>query len=68
VCGEAAGGDDPVAGVAAHLVAQAEASDALHVMWLNRNLTKERTSVEAVAALLRQWWATGRSPGPRVAR
>lgn len=35
-----------------HLVEMAEASDGAHVMWLNRNLTKHRTSTVELERLL----------------
>jgi hypothetical protein len=49
VCGiEAA----DLAALASHLAARAEASDGRHVMWLNRNLTKHRTSAADLEPLL----------------
>lgn len=38
--------------LASHLVEKAEASDGGHVMWLNRNLTKHRKSIEEIERLL----------------
>ena len=38
--------------LAAHLVEQAAASDARHVMWLNRNVTKHATDAAHLAVLL----------------
>ncbi len=50
VCGLEAGGVD---GLAAHLVERADASDARHVMWLNRTVTKHRVGAAELASLLR---------------
>ena len=41
-----------LATLASHLAARAEASDGRHVMWLNRNVTKHRTSAAELEALL----------------
>ena len=38
--------------LAFHLVERAEASDGLHVMWLNRNVSKHRLSAEELERLL----------------
>lgn len=38
--------------LAAHLVALAERSDGAHIMWLNRNATKHRTSAAGLEPLL----------------
>ena len=54
--------------LAQHLVAEAEASDVQHVMWLNRNVTKHRVPVEELTALLRQRDAGGSMPDDRVPR
>lgn len=41
-----------VSQLAAHFVMSAECSDSAHVMWLNRNLTKERSSVDRLTRML----------------
>lgn len=58
VCGLAAG---DVATLAAHLVERAEASDGRHVMWLNRNITKHRTSPADLERLLAEGLGGGES-------
>jgi hypothetical protein len=58
VCGLAA---DDVRGLASHLVEQAEASEGRHVMWLNRNVTKHRSSPDELEPLLAE---TLRGEGP----
>ena len=52
--------------LAAHFVAAAEASDAAHVMWLNRNVTKHRLTAPELAPLLAAWARS--EPIPGVAR
>lgn len=59
---------DGAAGLASHLVAQAEGSDVGHVMWLNRNITKHRLGAGELAQLLGDWAATGRPGEDTVAR
>jgi hypothetical protein len=50
VCGARA---DGFAALAAHLVDEAAGSDAQHVMWLNRRVTKRRVPAGELEALLR---------------
>ncbi len=65
VCGiEAA----DLAALAAHLVERAEVSDATHVMWLNRNATKQRTSASELELLLAHPLADGGSSSDRIRR
>ena len=61
VCGAACPGAGWM-GVAAHLVAEGDASDARHVMWMNRTLTKHRTPAPALAALLEAVFDRGEAP------
>jgi hypothetical protein len=61
----AAGGSPALAG---HLVERAGASDAAHVMWLNRHVTTQRTGAAELAALLERWAATGESGPSRLHR
>ncbi len=49
VCGIAVG---DLGALASHLVDRAEASDAAHVMWLNRHATKYRLSASELEPLL----------------
>lgn len=65
VCGTSTDGWD---GLARHLVDRADASDASHVMWLNRSLTKERLPPAHLVPLLQRLHG-GDDPGrPRVRR
>lgn len=57
-----------LAGLASHLVEQAEASDGPHVMWLNRNATKRRTSASDLELLLADALADGGSSSDRIHR
>jgi hypothetical protein len=66
VCGVESG--EGSRGLAAHLVERAACSDGAHVMWLNRNVTKERVGVEKLAALLDNLFATGETSAARVRR
>jgi pyrroloquinoline-quinone synthase len=45
--------------LAAHLVQQANSSDADHVRWLNQNLTRKRSSPEELVAPLRAFYSVG---------
>lgn len=54
--------------VASHLVERAEASDGAHVMWLNRHVTKHRTSPALLAPELAAVLAGESPPGDRVVR
>jgi hypothetical protein len=54
--------------LAAHLVDRAEESDAAHVMWLNRHVTKHRMPAEELQPLLAAVLAGAPLPGPRVRR
>lgn len=65
VCGMA---PTDLAGLASHLVERAEASDGPHVMWLNRNATKHRTSATDLELLLADALADGGSSSDRVHR
>jgi hypothetical protein len=59
---------DGFAGLAAHLVAEAARSDVVHVMWLNRAVSKRRVPPAELEQLLRLR-ASGRASGePRVGR
>ena len=59
---------DDLGTLAVHLVERAEASDGRHVMWLNRNATKHRTSARELERLLTAS-PPGASPaGDRVKR
>ena len=49
VCGEWM---DALGDLAVHLIDRAGASDAAHVMWLNRNVTKRREDAIQLATLL----------------
>lgn len=66
VCGVDSG--EGSRGLAAHLAERARRSDGAHVMWLNRNVTKERVDVEVLAALLDELFATGETSAARVRR
>ncbi|HZR12833.1 MAG TPA: C2H2 type zinc finger domain-containing protein [Acidimicrobiia bacterium] len=66
VCG--VDGRDGHRALAAHLTEQAARSDGAHVMWLNRNVTKERVGVDELAALLRELAETGATRATRVKR
>jgi hypothetical protein len=57
-----------VAELARHLVKQAEMSDGKHVMWLNRYVTKHRTTAPALEELLRHLLAGGPPAAARVRR
>jgi hypothetical protein len=61
VCNEEFPLDDIVA-LAAHLVAQANASDDHHVMWLNRYVTKHRVGQADLAELLQGVLTNGTPP------
>jgi hypothetical protein len=50
---------------AEHLVAEADASDARHVMWMNRNVTKHRTPAPELATLLEAVVGRGEEPDGR---
>jgi hypothetical protein len=65
VCGAAPGS---VEALAEHLVAEADASDIAHVMWLNRNVTKYQVAAGELTVLLRRFAAHGPSGAGRVAR
>jgi len=57
------------AGLAGHFVERADDSDASHVMWLNRRVTKHRTPPAELAGMLRTALGSGGTPpGDRVAR
>ena len=51
LCGHTFGLGDFVA-LSGHFHQLAEASEVVHVMWLNRNITKKKTDVETLAGLL----------------
>ena len=57
-CGE---GMDALGDLAVHLIDRAGASDAAHVMWLNRNVTKRRVDAVELTSLLQ-----ARAEGRRV--
>lgn len=65
VCGMAAAN---LAALASHLITRAEASDGPHVMWLNRRVTKHRTTAAALEPLLAAALAGGGSSGGRINR
>jgi len=65
VCLVAVGGLEELA---AHLVAEAEASEGRHVMWLNRHATKYRMSPSELALLLAAALAGEGSGADRVQR
>ncbi len=48
-------------GLADHFVSESSESDALHVSWLNRNLTKERLSVNQLSRHLSDYYSLGSS-------
>lgn len=48
--------------LARHLFDQAEISDARHVMWMNRSITKHRTPVAELAVLLEAALGRGELP------
>ena len=54
--------------LAAHLEDRASHSDGQHVMWLNRNVTKQRVDVDALATLLDELFATGATRATKVDR
>lgn len=64
-CGAVAGS---LVAMARHLVDQAEASEGRHVMWLNRHVTKRRTSPAELEPLLASALAGRKPPGERVER
>ncbi len=45
---------EDMSSLAAHFVGEADRSDVGHVMWLNRNVTKNRVDADRLAALLEQ--------------
>jgi hypothetical protein len=55
-------------GLARHLVDEADRSDAKHVMWLNRHVTKQRATAEELERLLRPVLAGATSTAQRVKR
>lgn len=57
-----------LAALASHLVEQADRSDDAHVMWLNRRVTKHRTSPAELELLLSEERVDGGSSGERVSR
>lgn len=57
-----------LAALASHLVELAEASDGLHVMWLNRNATMHRVSAADLESLLADALADGGSSSDRIRR
>lgn len=61
VCGVSVGGPgwEPLA---RHLVSQADNSDAAHVMWMNRTVTKHRTPAHELAVLLEAVLERGERP------
>lgn len=65
VCGVSVGG---VGALAEHLVVAAAASDGHHIMWLNRNVTKQRTTAALLEPLLAVALAGGEPGGERVKR
>jgi hypothetical protein len=65
VCGLAAG---DVLGLATHLVEEAEASEGRHVMWLNRNVTKHRSTPTELEPLVAKTLSGEGSGGDRVDR
>ena len=65
VCSIAA---EDLAALASHLVERAEASDGGHVMWLNRNATKYRTSAAGLELLLAGGTAGGAPSKDRIKR
>ena len=65
VCGDELHSVD---GLASHLIDRAADSDAAHVMWLNRNVTKHRVDAPELAALLRARADGGHTDTQRVAR
>jgi hypothetical protein len=55
--------------LAEHFVAEADASDARHVMWMNRKVTKHRTPAPVLAELLEAVIGRGEQPdGIRIQR
>jgi hypothetical protein len=54
--------------LASHLVEQAEASDVGHVMWLNRHVTKHRTSPARLEPELAAVLAGENPSGDRIKR
>jgi hypothetical protein len=65
VCGRA---EEGLAALAVHFVERSEASDGPHVMWLNRNVTKQRMGAAELEKLLGTARDGGFPPGPRVER
>ncbi len=64
-CGRPTG---DVSALARHLVGMAEASDGTHVMWLNRHVTKHRTTADGLEKLLAPLVDGGPPPAERVRR
>lgn len=54
VCGSAFGTRDYIA-LAQHFYDMAEKSDAKHVMWLNRNISKKKIAPSEIAELLKKY-------------
>ena len=67
---EADFGPDGWDDLASHLVARAGASDASHVMWLNRRVTKHRRAADELSGMVRAVLEGSEAPpgAPRVAR
>lgn len=65
VCGA---GVTAVRALAEHFVELSERSDARHIMWLNRNVTKLRTSASDLEPLLVAALSGGRPVAARVRR
>src|SRR5947199_6765618 len=55
-CGVGFQKHDDLDDLAGHFVAMAGRSDAGHVMWLNRNITKEKSDRETLAKLLKEFF------------
>jgi hypothetical protein len=66
VCGVTAATDEEnaAAALASHLIAEADASDGRHVMWLNRTVTKHRVDAGELADLLARWAGPGPAGDP----
>jgi len=59
---------EDLSALASHLVELAESSDSRHVMWLNRNVTKNRMAAADLEPRLSAYLAGEDSPADRVQR
>lgn len=60
-CGSGFQKHDDYHTLAEHFVAKASLSDASHVMWLNRNITKNKSNAEFLSKLLTRFFDLGKS-------